>query len=139
MFEKSKLFKWSCLQNLDFYLTPLLRSLCLIISFCRRYVSCKYHISNNEYPIYQKHSIYWMVAITKVVFLRIKLIVARACFSLPRQGRLGVFVNCFLQLETYLNSLNELYKCYPVWTCLTWCNMCFVVVIGCDWVFAKLD
>ena len=52
--SKSGLFNWICYWNLEFYPTPLLRFLCLINSFYRRYVSCIYNI----YPIYQIYPIY---------------------------------------------------------------------------------
>jgi len=46
-------------QNLDFKLRPLLRCLCRINSFYRRYASCMCNISN-IYPIYRIDPIYML-------------------------------------------------------------------------------
>ena len=76
---------------------PLLRFLCLINSFYRRYVSCMYNISNisNIYQIYPIYPIYWRLTIKKIVFRELNLTVAGACFSQPRQGGQAYFLTAF--------------------------------------------
>ena len=63
-----------------FTLPPLLRCLCLINSFYRRYVSCTYNTSkiSNLSPIYQLYLIHWRVTI-EIVSPRIK---SNCCCSL---------------------------------------------------------